>query len=142
MQNEKRKNGFSWPPDKAQIISVCFVLYFGLMFPGTFVMALEQAWATGIGIVFGLAFGCLVVLFLIIMYIDPSEFSGIEKKKVSPGNFDRQKHKHVIENQFCNICKMVVSYKAKHCRKCNKCVTNFDHHCVYLNNCIGSKNYK
>ena len=139
---DKRKNGFSWPPDKAQIITILFVVYFGLMFPGTYVVALNGGWAIAIGILFALVYTCLLALLIVIMWIDPSEFAGPERKKVSPAIFDRKKHKHVIENQFCNICKSVVSSKAKHCRKCNKCVTDFDHHCVYLNNCIGGKNYR
>lgn len=43
---------------------------------------------------------------------------------------------------FCQWCNCHVMEKTKHCGKCKRCTMNFDHHCSWLNNCIGSKNYK
>lgn len=31
---------------------------------------------------------------------------------------------------------------AKHCGACNRCTNGFDHHCRWLNNCVGTANYK
>lgn len=56
--------------------------------------------------------------------------------------FDRTKHRHVIENSRCHLCNIQTSGPGtKHCSVCNKCVGNFDHHCRWLNHCIGSRNY-
>ena len=29
-----------------------------------------------------------------------------------------------------------------HCARCEKCIQKFDHHCIWLNNCIEKKNYR
>lgn len=34
-----------------------------------------------------------------------------------------------------------VSKTTKHCKVCNRCTKDFDHHWVWLNNCIGYNNY-
>ncbi|KAF5153146.1 DHHC palmitoyltransferase family protein [Theileria parva strain Muguga] len=45
-----------------------------------------------------------------------------------------------MEMSHCNVCEYV-DPSSKHCNVCNKCITKFDHHCVWVNNCIGSVNY-
>lgn len=43
---------------------------------------------------------------------------------------------------FCHFCKAGVNKSSKHCKTCDRCVLGFDHHCKWLNNCIGSLNYR
>lgn len=38
-------------------------------------------------------------------------------------------------------CIFEVAPKTRHCRKCDKCVAGFDHHCLWLNTCVGRRNY-
>ncbi len=46
-----------------------------------------------------------------------------------------------LEN-FCFYCKVIKSQKTFHCMICTKCVDKFDHHCIYINNCLGYRNHK
>lgn len=137
----KRVNGFTWPPDKAQLLAWFLLFYFLIAIFGCFCISLAPPYSYVFGVIGGLSFLVHIALNIAVMAVNPGEEAAIKRRVTPQGEFDRQKHKHVIENQFCNICQIVVSLKAKHCRRCNKCVTHFDHHCIYLNNCIGSRNY-
>lgn len=44
--------------------------------------------------------------------------------------------------RFCQKCNGYKPPRAHHCRVCQRCVLRMDHHCVWINNCVGHKNYK
>ncbi|KAG1685982.1 hypothetical protein DVH05_007583 [Phytophthora capsici] len=42
----------------------------------------------------------------------------------------------------CRDCgRLALTSDTRHCGRCNKCVPGYDHHCIYLNTCIGTRNY-
>ena len=46
------------------------------------------------------------------------------------------------EEKFCKKCNFEKINRSKHCIICDKCIEKFDHHCIWVNNCIGAKNLK
>lgn len=45
-------------------------------------------------------------------------------------------------DQICKTCDLVKPARSKHCKYCGGCVIMYDHHCVWLNNCVGKGNYQ
>jgi palmitoyltransferase len=46
----------------------------------------------------------------------------------------------VMANDFCATCCLRRPMRSKHCARCDRCVTKFDHHCIWINQCVGSGN--
>lgn len=44
--------------------------------------------------------------------------------------------------RYCQKCSIYKPPRAHHCRVCKRCVLRMDHHCVWINNCVGQRNYK
>ncbi|OBS63893.1 hypothetical protein A6R68_07569, partial [Neotoma lepida] len=144
-----RVNGWSPPLHSFQGISWTTFLVMSIVTFGIFIPFLPTRWKYAAYVVsFVLVMGGLSVFHLIVHLIattiDPADTNVRLKKDYSEPvpTFDRSKHAHVIQNQYCHLCEVTVSKKAKHCISCNKCVSGFDHHCKWLNNCVGSRNYR
>ncbi|KAF2219965.1 DHHC palmitoyltransferase-domain-containing protein [Elsinoe ampelina] len=44
--------------------------------------------------------------------------------------------------KYCKSCNIWRPPRAHHCRVCDACMETQDHHCVWLNNCVGRRNYR
>lgn len=42
----------------------------------------------------------------------------------------------------CSTCKFKKPARSKHCRVCDVCISRQDHHCIWINQCVGEKNYR
>lgn len=59
------------------------------------------------------------------------------KSEFSPAVRPEEKREY-----FCTDCQFEVQISTKHCNQCGCCIDKFDHHCVWLNLCIGKRNYR
>jgi hypothetical protein len=48
----------------------------------------------------------------------------------------------IFKERECCTCKIMRPPGASHCFVCDNCVLDFDHHCVFVSNCIGKRNHK
>ncbi|EGW34973.1 uncharacterized protein SPAPADRAFT_58097 [Spathaspora passalidarum NRRL Y-27907] len=52
-------------------------------------------------------------------------------------------HNHCkVQVKYCPTCHIWRPPRTSHCSVCQACIISHDHHCVYLNNCIGERNYR
>ena len=81
--------------------------------------------------------GTTIIMFVSTLYCsitDPSDDYMIQNKN---GNKFSQDSLEISNLLFCESCHSHVNINSRHCRQCSRCVSKFDHHCIWINNCIG-----
>ena len=136
MASVRRRNGWQAPFNRYQfavwvIFPLIFIHYFAFIYALLRTLAAQVA----VTVVFVLAFGVAVVAGVVCSTMDPAD------NYILSGAVDDVDATSANERVYCYLCEVNVGLTSKHCRYCDKCIVGFDHHCVWLNTCIGTKNY-
>eukprot|EP00301_Raphidiophrys_heterophryoidea_P023314 c7234_g1_i1.p1 GENE.c7234_g1_i1~~c7234_g1_i1.p1 ORF type:complete len:283 (+),score=80.70 c7234_g1_i1:91-939(+) len=96
-------------------------------------------------IAMGSLFCFLMASFLRVSMADPGEIPNWFADNASPNSKLKAKtveQKSDGTRRYCNKCQLYKPDRTHHCRVCGRCNLKMDHHCPWINNCVGSQNYK
>eukprot|EP00914_Ancora_sagittata_P033322 GHVO01067187.1.p1 GENE.GHVO01067187.1~~GHVO01067187.1.p1 ORF type:complete len:254 (+),score=20.19 GHVO01067187.1:207-968(+) len=78
--------------------------------------------------------------FLLASFTDPGTITlANHEQYIKAYPFD---HTRFVPHAICRTCKLEKPARSKHCSYCDRCVARFDHHCVWIGNCVGHGNAK
>ena len=79
---------------------------------------------------------------LILILLLLVEYYFVFKTSLTHPKVVMNKKKTLLDNVYCNICKVYYNPKNKveHCNFCKVCVEKMDHHCVWVGKCVAKNN--
>jgi len=128
-----RRRGFQWPPNRLQIFDVFVVLLSILLFVAGCIPLITKPLRHIVGISYGTSLIALICSAGYVSWCDPS----VKEEPLT----DEAWLALTTRPACCGICKTEKKWRTEHCNFCDRCVSNFDHHCIWLNNCVGGANY-
>jgi palmitoyltransferase ZDHHC9/14/18 len=91
----------------------------------------------------------IAVIYLAVVTFASFLFTSLSDPGIIPRRLDTVSQDTVVhvdgqdvELRYCETCQVYRPPRASHCRICDNCIQVHDHHCVWVNNCIGARNYR
>lgn len=66
----------------------------------------------------------------------------MQSNSIFQNNYKNDTSTNDLTEKYCVNCFIDIPIRGKHCKICRSCIATFDHHCVWLGNCIGENNRK
>ncbi|KAI5950902.1 SWF1 [Candida jiufengensis] len=125
--------GWLIPLGYLAVVTVCFYQFWIKTFP-----IIESTTSTLSYYYIILSMFVIYLSTVIAMFSDPGSINATSLK-----TYPYEPNQLIFfNNNLCSTCKIVKPARSKHCSVCNKCYLLYDHHCIWINNCIGYYNYK
>ena len=65
-----------------------------------------------------------------------------QTEETDKGKEEDSEKPRIFTERKCPTCQIIRPPGASHCKICDNCVMDFDHHCVFISNCVGKRNHK
>ncbi|CAI2375187.1 unnamed protein product [Moneuplotes crassus] len=137
--NRLNKTGLTWPWHKFQIISYIFYILNIVLFYTVVIPSFDSEIKITFGVIYFLLVALTCIMSILATVTNPTDPTVLKEIHLQLNN---QSLIPENDHNFCYFCEAHCSFHSKHCSQCNRCIYKFDHHCVWLNNCIGERNYK
>jgi len=133
---KRRRNGFELPFHPLQIVGWVVALadvsiYFLFCLP----LISDPGAQVAMAFLFAASFLVLLIACILVTAADCAD-PGLDDAAIASSTASAK-----CKN-WCSPCSIKKHSRSKHCWQCHKCISVFDHHCMWLNNCIGEANYK
>ncbi|TYZ62710.1 hypothetical protein PybrP1_008552 [[Pythium] brassicae (nom. inval.)] len=137
----RRRNAFERPLHPAQLLAAGVIVEAAAAFFFLSARELPPPERRACTLLFATQLLVVVLLFVLISLRDPALPACCEGDSQQRDATPAAAFLDCPARVKCAQCGVRVTRDSRHCRACGKCVAGYDHHCVYLNTCIGARNY-